>query len=228
MKTDIINFENIDAVLFDVDGTLSDTDDVWVNKLDRLFKPYQILFPRHETKKFSRYVIMSIETPGNFVYHVLDRFHLDNFMSKVINRLVKHDFGRNKHDPLIVEGVVDMLKRLKSKYKLGIVSSGGSKRTIAFLEHYKIDKYFDVIVTSQTCKYTKPFPDPVIWAADNLDVSIEKCLMIGDTVPDIRAGKDAGAQTVGVLCGFGREKELLKAGANMLVQSTADITEWLT
>ena len=47
--------------------------------------------------------------------------------------------------------------------------------------------------------------------------------MIGDTTMDIRCGKSAGAQTVGVLCGFGTERELLQAGANLILRTTSDL-----
>ena len=58
-----------------------------------------------------------------------------------------------------------------------------------------------------------------------MSVSADHCLMIGDTTVDIRAGKAAGAQTVGVLCGFGTERELRRAGADLILQSTADLME---
>jgi len=47
--------------------------------------------------------------------------------------------------------------------------------------------------------------------------------MIGDTVTDIQAGKRAGAQTVGVLCGFGEEKVLKHAGADLIIDNTPDL-----
>jgi phosphoglycolate phosphatase len=49
--------------------------------------------------------------------------------------------------------------------------------------------------------------------------------MIGDTVSDILAGKNAGAQTVGVLYGFGEEKELRQAGGDLIIKSTADLVD---
>jgi phosphoglycolate phosphatase-like HAD superfamily hydrolase len=53
------------------------------------------------------------------------------------------------------------------------------------------------------------------------------CLMIGDTVVDIRCGKSTGAQTVGVLCGFGEKKELERAGADLIIQNTSDLLDLL-
>ena len=49
------------------------------------------------------------------------------------------------------------------------------------------------------------------------------CLMIGDTTVDMRAGVAAGAQTLGVLCGFGEEEELIRNGANAILSTTADL-----
>ncbi len=63
--------------------------------------------------------------------------------------------------------------------------------------------------------------------AKELGVSPGACLMVGDTSVDIRAGKAAGAQTVGVLCGFGEEDELRKHGADMILPNTADLVQAL-
>jgi phosphoglycolate phosphatase-like HAD superfamily hydrolase len=51
--------------------------------------------------------------------------------------------------------------------------------------------------------------------------------MIGDTVSDIQAGKRAGAQTVGVLCGFGEEKELRQSEADLVINNTTEIVSLL-
>jgi phosphoglycolate phosphatase len=53
------------------------------------------------------------------------------------------------------------------------------------------------------------------------------CLMVGDTTVDIRAGKAAGAQTIGVLCGFGEEQELRLLGADMVLATTPELVQVL-
>ena len=50
-------------------------------------------------------------------------------------------------------------------------------------------------------------------------------LMVGDTTVDVKTGRRAGAQTLGVLCGFGTEKELIRAGADLILASTADLKD---
>jgi phosphoglycolate phosphatase len=56
-----------------------------------------------------------------------------------------------------------------------------------------------------------------------MGLPVEACLMVGDTTVDILAGKACGAQTAGVLCGFGEEQELRKAGADLILNSTTDL-----
>jgi len=106
-----------------------------------------------------------------------------------------------------------------------IVSARDDYSTNLFLNQFDIRSLFKSVITAQSCIYTKPFPDPIFLAAINMGVPPQQCLMIGDTTVDIRAGKAAGAQTVGVLCGFGTERELRRAGADMILKSTADLLD---
>ena len=69
----------------------------------------------------------------------------------------------------------------------------------------------------------KPHPEPLLYAAEAMGVPPERCLMIGDTTIDIRTGHAAGAQTIGVLCGFGTEGELRRTGAKMILRTTSDL-----
>ena len=60
-----------------------------------------------------------------------------------------------------------------------------------------------------------------------MGVAPENCLMIGDTTVDIRAGVASGAQTVGVLCGFGERDELERRGTNLILENTAELADVL-
>ena len=78
-------------------------------------------------------------------------------------------------------------------------------------------------ITGQSAAHTKPYPDPILLAAQRMGVQPGECLMIGDTTVDMRAGKSAGAQAAGVLCGFGEEPELRKKGADMILKNTSEL-----
>jgi phosphoglycolate phosphatase-like HAD superfamily hydrolase len=128
---------------------------------------------------------------------------------------------------MLIPGVGEMLSRLKGSYPLSVVSARDEKSTMQFLNRFDLVKYFDVIVTGLTAPHTKPYPDPILYAAQKMSVRPAECLMIGDTTVDMRAGKSAGAQTVGVLCGFGEEPELRKLGADVILKTTSDLTDIL-
>lgn len=123
----------------------------------------------------------------------------------------------------MIDGVREMLKNLSQRYPLSVVSVRDARSTLAFLDQFKLQSFFTCIATSQTCRHTKPYPDPILWAAEQMGERPEACLMVGDTTVDMRAGRSAGAQTVGVLCGFGEEAELRRTGADMIISSTADL-----
>jgi phosphoglycolate phosphatase-like HAD superfamily hydrolase len=120
-----------------------------------------------------------------------------------------------------------MLDSLVKRYPLSVVSARDTRTTMDFLNQFDLVAYFKCIATDQTCEHTKPFADPILWAAREMGVLPEACLMVGDTSVDIRAGKAAGAQTVGVLCGFGEEGELREHNADMILSMTAELVQVL-
>ena len=205
----------INALCFDVDGTLSDTDDLYARKVARALPRFLFDDPDHAARRF----VMWIESPGNALLGIADTLGLDDEMTAVINWLYRRRRPSAK-EFMLVPGVDDMLRQLLGRYPMAVVSARDEHGTLRFLEQYDLVKYFDVIVTGLSAEHTKPYPDPVLLAAQKMKVSPENCLMIGDTTVDIRAGRSAGAQTVGVLCGFGEEPELRRMGADEILEAT--------
>jgi HAD superfamily hydrolase (TIGR01509 family) len=217
-----LDLSKIHALCFDVDGTLSDTDDLYAQKVSRYLPRFLFRDPMRAARRF----VMWIESPGNALLGLADTLGIDNEMIAIINWMYRH----RKHSPkkfMLVPGVDEMLKHLHGRYPMAVVSARDENGTMAFLYQFDLTKYFDVIVTGLSAKHTKPYPDPILLAAQKMNVPPEYCLMIGDTTVDIRAGKSAGAQTVGVLCGFGEEPELRKFGADMILESTPKLVELL-
>jgi phosphoglycolate phosphatase-like HAD superfamily hydrolase len=215
-----INWERVKAICFDVDGTLSDTDNHMVASLTRSLQVFRWLIPESGRKQLARGVVMMIESPGNLLYGVADRLGIDSTLISVSNWLNRHAVGRKPAHFWMIPGVKKMLAALSQRFPLAIVSARNPAGVEKFLTQFNLSGFFQAVASSQTCRHTKPYPDPVIWAAQQLGVSPQDCLMVGDTVVDIQAGRAAGAQTVGVLCGFGTRRELERAGAGLILKST--------
>jgi len=217
-----LDMQKVKALCFDVDGTLSDTDDLYVQKVTRFFPRFLFKDPDHAARRF----IMWIEAPGNALLGLADTLGLDDEMVAIINWLSIHQKHSSK-EFLLVPGVGEMLKQLHGRYPMSVVSARDERGTMAFLKQYDLVKYFDVVVTGLSAPHTKPYPDPILFAAQKMNIAPENCLMIGDTTVDMRAGKSAGAQTIGVLCGFGEEPELKKMGADLILKDTPALLDVL-
>jgi N-acetyl-D-muramate 6-phosphate phosphatase len=213
-----LDLSRIKALCFDVDGTLSDTDDLYARKVT----PYlpRVLFSHPD--QTARRLVMWVESPGNALLGYADKIGMDDEISAVIDWFQRAKPNTQKNF-LLIPGVDEMLTALKGRYLMAVVSARHEKSTMRFLEQFDLVKYFDAIITGLSAPHTKPFPDPIFMAAEKMGVKAHECLMIGDTTVDIRAGKSAGAQTVGVLCGFGEEKELLDMGADLILTNTHQI-----
>jgi HAD superfamily hydrolase (TIGR01549 family) len=222
----LLDLSRIRVICFDVDGTLSDTDDMYVQELERSLRPFRFLFRDHDAHRAARRLVMWSEAPGNFLIGAPDTIGLDDEIASVMEWLNRHRPRPMKHF-LLIPGVKEMLQALHARYPLAVVSARDATSTRLFLDQFELTGFFQIIVTGQTAEHTKPYPDPVFYAAKALNVPSEACLMVGDTTVDIRAGKKAGAQTVGVLCGFGEEPELRQRGADLILPSTAELAKAL-
>jgi len=222
-----LDISRIRALCFDVDGTLSDTDDRYVQKLAGWLQPIRFLLPRQDCLRFARKMVMVTETPATLFFGIPDRLGLDKGISKIGDYLYRQRLKKRDTPFTLIPGVSEMLDQLQANYPLSIVTARGQRSTDLFLSQFDLKQRFTAVVSAHTCRHTKPHPDQVLWAASEMGFPVETCLMIGDTTVDILAGKAAGAQAVGVLCGFGTRDELIKAGADLILENTADLTKIL-
>ena len=222
-----LDLPRIKALCFDVDGTLSDTDDQFVQNILRVLKPFRFVFPGKNPHPFARKFVMMTETPGNHIYGIPDRLGIDHTIAALGDSLYRLGLGKSDKPFLLMPGVKEMLSRLQPHYKMAVVSARGDRSTQRFIDQFNLSQFFVCLATAQTSEHTKPFPDPIFWAAGKMGVSPNSCLMIGDTTVDILAGKAAGAQTTGVLCGFGERDELHESGADLILECTSMLPDLL-
>jgi phosphoglycolate phosphatase-like HAD superfamily hydrolase len=213
-----IPWQAIRAWLFDLDGTLMNTDEQAVENLAHRLR----FLGRPRARRLARRMVMLGESPLNDLITLLDRLGLDPFFFALVHRL-------SRGIPLfpIVEGVAPLLDYLADRAALGIVTTRSRVAAEAFLHQHDLTDLISVLVTQTTTRRLKPHPEPVLVAAQRLDVAPEACVVVGDTPGDLLAARQAGAWAVGVLCGFGEAAELRRAGAHLIVDSTADLLSLL-
>lgn len=225
----MLDVPRIHAILFDMDGTLADTDDAYIGRVARLIRssPLQLLFPQHEPTRFLRWGLTRTETPLNWLMTVPDQLHLDKPLAALVDHLNRVRGHGAPSNFLIVPGVQPMLDALAARYPMALVTSRDRRGVEAFLDQFNLRPYFKVVVSALTAARIKPHPAPVLYAAGHLGLPPANCVMVGDTTADIHAGRRAGTQTAGVLCGFGERPELEHAGANLILDRTPQLADTL-
>ena len=215
----------VEAILFDLDGTLIDTDDVMIERTARWLQPLARLFPQGDAKRVLRQAIMASEGLANAFLTVLDILGLDDELFAFGDRLRRLRGLRTPANFQPIDGIVEAVRGLSGRYALGVVTTRSRRDAQAFLEQHALADCFSVVVTHEDTWRLKPHPEPIRYAAEQLGMTIERCLMVGDTGLDVRAAKAAGACAVGVLCGFGERGDLI--GADLILENTAELGEWL-
>ena len=217
-----IDLQRVKGLCFDVDGTISDTDDAWVERIARILAPRNKPVNALRARRLARWLVMFTESPMNFIYYLMDALSLDDNFARLFERIARRQKGHQTAFTLM-DGARELLNSAIENYPLTVVSARDARSTAAFLQQFSIERHFVEVVTSQTCEHTKPYAQPVQYAAQRMQLAPENCLMIGDTTVDVLAGKRAGAQTVGLLCGFGTEAELRRAGADVILHDLREL-----
>jgi N-acetyl-D-muramate 6-phosphate phosphatase len=237
----VLDTSRIRALLFDMDGTLADTDDAYIARAARLIRPAHFIFPGRDPTRFLRWGVMRAETPLNWLMTVPDQLQLDHSLAAITDWF--HRWRGPAKAPtrpagpegapgapaqfVMIDGAAAMLDALAAHYPLALVTSRDRRGVDAFLEQFGLRPYFKVVVSALSAARIKPHPAPVLFAAETLGLPASECIMIGDTTVDIEAGRRAGAQTVGVLCGFGEREELQRAGAHLILERTPQLLDTL-
>ncbi|MFQ5400906.1 MAG: HAD family hydrolase [Anaerolineae bacterium] len=212
---------DLEAIFFDLDGTLIDTDDHAAEQLAAWLRP----LVGRRADRLGRRLTMWAETPINNTLTLLDQMGLDAPLMKVAERLR----GPRPPSPYrLVPGVEPMIAALQGRYRLGLVTTRNRRQIDAFLAQFPpIAAAIEVTCGAQDTRRLKPHPSPVRLAAERLGVPVARCLMVGDTTVDVTAARRAGAWSAAVLCGFGTREELEQAGAHIILESTADLARFL-
>lgn len=174
-------------ILFDLDGTLLDTNEL-------IIQSFQHTYQTHLNKQVDKEVI--IKTFGEILKITLDREFGEDSEEAI---KTYRDFQVENFEKLISihEGVKEGIIELHQKgYKLGIVTSRLNESAIRGLKHYGLMEYFESIIGADDTDKHKPDPTPAFMALKEIEGKPEETIFVGDSPFDILCGKNAGIKSV--------------------------------
>ena len=126
------------------------------------------------------------------------------------------------------EGIPEMLKALKDKgIQLAVLSNKPDRQTVKVVKAIFGEELFDYAQGQNEGIRRKPEPDGVWYLMEQMHVSKEECLYIGDSEVDAATGRNAGLKTIGVLWGFRDRKTLETAGADDLIDRPDELLQFV-
>lgn len=186
-------FKNIDAFLFDMDGTLIDSMGVWKEIDIEFLARFGYDLPDDLQK-----CLEGLCFHDTAVY-MHKRFELPISVEEMKQCWNDMALYKYTHSVEPKPGVIDLLKYAKANgIKLGIATSNSRLLTDAFLNSKGMMDYFDFVLTGCDTFKSKPDPEVYLTVADKLNVDPKRCLVFEDVVAGIMAGKNAGMKVCAV------------------------------
>ncbi|WP_342598837.1 pyrophosphatase PpaX [Psychrobacillus sp. FSL H8-0483] len=177
------------ALLFDLDGTLLDTNELIIESF------LHVLGERFPGKYDRDAVIPFLGPSLHETFDAIDPSLTESLIASY------RAWNIEQHDGMVTpfDGVVETLHKLKEQgYKLAVVSTKRRGMIERGLRLMKCETLFDTIIGFDDVKHTKPNPEPIELALNRLKVDKENALMIGDNFHDIVGGQRAGVDTAAV------------------------------
>ena len=185
--------QGIEAIIFDLDGTLIDSMWVWKQVDDSYMKQYRLVEPEnfHETMEGMSYTEVA--------EYFREVFQLPKSAEEIKQEWLDMTLALYQTEVELKSGVKELLAYCKEhEIRLGIATSNTRTLVESVLEAREIRDYFQGLCTACEVSAGKPAPDVYLKVAKDLEVAPEKCLVFEDVLKGVQAGKNAGMKVCAV------------------------------
>ena len=209
---------SISAIIFDLDGTLVNTLEQHINAFQILFENEKIKIPYEEiAKEMGR-------TPKDTLLSIIPK--LESNIEKLETLAIKKEeiLTDLLDDIILFEGAINLLGFLyRRNFTLCLASSTPEFNVSKIIKTAEIDGYFHSVVTGEDINIGKPNPEVFLKAAKKANLLPKNCLVIGDSIHDILAAKNAEMKVIVVTTGKHSTEELEKYNPELIIKSLSEL-----
>lgn len=224
----LIAGRKIEAVIFDLDGTLTALDWSATQSAVSYFYWLERLVPTEGRKHIARRLMISLEGTINFLVGQFRRWRWIDHprlagLPPVLDRL-------RGYPPLeavrILPGAAQSVQRLAGAYRLALISPRDRPSVEQILTQTGLSPaLFEVVLAAEDVRYPLPNSEGLLLIAQRLNLELNQLLMVSDTDVNLRAARAMEMATVGLLSGLGRAQDL--RDADLVLRDVRELEEWL-
>ena len=209
------------GILLDLDGTIVDSREAYLEAMKTAFAAIgQRMVDIRTVTKIPKRLEQNLP-----IDDLLTGMDVRKFLKTYLHTYYQATATKSK----LIQNVPETLMKLSQKADLALTTMRHvpKQRIIEELEKLGIAQYFRIVVTAfDTCN-SKPSPEALFKCAEQLGIGISRCVVVGDSVADVRAGKNADAKTVAVLTGIFSREELEREGPDLILESVNSLPDFL-
>lgn len=188
------------AVIFDMDGVLIDSEPVVMDSYRKVASKYGITFTDRD------YEATIGHTDEDTVYRLWRRDLSKEEVEHII-KSAREEFRKNIKSIPVKEGVMNLIRNLREAgYLLGLGTSAPPEDTKAILSAIGVMEFFSAVVTAKDVRKAKPAPDIFLKVLEKLGTKPKNSVVIEDSPAGIKAARNAGCKSIGVIGTVGRNK----------------------
>lgn len=212
--------EDLEAILFDLDGVLIDSEPLHEEAKRRVFAHYEIDVPETVYDEFKG------RTDAEVLEHVAKSYARDGVRVTDLIERKREEFWRLLEDLVPMEGAEAFVRTAAARYRVALTTSASqTTRELAF-DPLGWAEHFEVFVTAEDVEQSKPHPEPYRLTARRLGVEPQHCLVIEDSLSGVRSARAAGCRVAALTTSM-TEEQLREAGADLVVDSFDELAEHL-
>lgn len=209
---------SIQAVVFDLDGVIIDTEEVW----EEVRRGYVAEHGR-EFRPDSQDRMMGMST-GEWSAHLADEVGVPRSAAEVAADVLGRMAERYRADLPLIPGAVETVRALGAEFRLALASSSARILIDQVLATAGLTDEFEVTLSTEEVPRGKPAPDVYLTAVERLGLTPVDCAAIEDSSNGLRSASAAGLTVIAVPHGVYPAAEDALAGATLVVRAITEVT----